>query len=127
MFKVIILPVLIFLLVYSATVSNEEESFEKGLQDKDDFDDELMSESIGMIKKLKKNKNDKSGQDARSPLISIKHVPFKQRIPKINIAIGKRPILIRRQKKRRQKKRRRRRRKRPILVHPEPEVITYAN
>lgn len=123
MFKVIILPVLIFLLVYSATVSNEEESFEKGLQDKDDFDDELMSESIGMMKKLKKNKNDKKGQDARSPLISIKHIPLKNRIPKIKIAIGKRPILIGRQKRRR----RRRRRKRPILVHPEPEVITYAN
>lgn len=123
MFKVIILPVLIFLLVYSATVSNEEESFEKGLQDKDDFDDELMSESIGMMNKLKKNKNDKRGQDTRSPLISFKRVPFKHRIPKINIAIGKRPILIGRQKKRR----RRRRRKRPILVHPEPEVITYAN
>lgn len=124
MFRVIILPMLIFLLVYSATVSNEEESFEKGLEDKDDFDDELMSETKGMMRKLKKNKNDKNGQDTRSPLIGIKHVPFKDRIPKINIAIGKRPILIGRQKKRR---RRRRRRKRPIVVHPEPEVITCAN
>lgn len=122
-FKVIILPVLIFLLVYSATVSNEEESFEEGLQDKDDFDDELMSESIGMMKKLKKNKNDKGGQDARSPLMSIERVPFKHRVPKIQIAIGKRPILIGRKKRRR----RRRRRKRPIIVHPEPEVIIYAN
>ena len=88
-------------------------SFEKGLEDKSDFDQE-MSESI--MKRMKKLKN----QQPSTPLISIKREPLKNRIPKINIAIGKRPIFIRGGKKRRRK---RKRRKRPMIVYPEPEPV----